>query len=437
MKIAESLKLQSRAAAVIPGMTQLLSKRPEMFSQGVWPSYFRNAKGVEVEDIDGNRYLDFSIGGIGATVLGYADEEVNAAVIDAVRKGSASSLNPPEEVELAEKLLELHPWAQMARFARSGGEAMAVAVRIARTATGRSKVIFCGYHGWMDWYLAANVGTENALGEHLLAGLKPNGVPRQLAGTAIPFKFNDSEDFLLAFKAAGGDLAAIVMEPARNYMPDPEFMATIHRAACENGIPLVMDEISAGFRICNGGAHLKLGWEPDIAVFAKALGNGIPISAVIGKAQFMNAAQDSFISSTNWTERLGPVAALAMINKFVRVNASEHLVAVGETVEAGWRCLADKYGLKIHISGIKPMLHFRFDRDHDVNRTYYTQEMVKRGFLAGMTFYSMYAHTFEQVERYLAATDEVWGELARLGGPDAVTEKLEGEIATSGFKRIN
>lgn len=437
MKNAKSKELQARAAAIIPGMTQLLSKRPDKFARGVWPAYFRKAKGIHVTDMDGNEYLDFSIGGIGATVLGYADDEVNAAVIDVVNNGNASTLNPPEEVLLAEKLLELHPWAEMARFCRSGGEAMSVAVRIARTATGKDTVVFCGYHGWCDWYLAANLGKSSALDDQWIAGLNPNGVPKGLTGTALPFYYNDIESFRKTVELAGDDLAVIVMEPIRNYEPAPEFLEAVHAMAREKKVPLIMDEISAGFRICNGGAHLKLGFNPDIAVFSKALGNGFPSSAVIGKEWVMKSAQDAFITSTNWTERVGAVAALAMIEKFVRVDASAHLLAIAGQVWALWQELAAKHGLKIHVGGFKPMIHFSFEENHAVNISYFTQEMLKRGFLAGGGFYSMYAHRDEDVEKYAAAVDVVFGQLAGLIRKGEVARHLEGEPVSSGFARVN
>lgn len=436
-KIGKSLALQNKAAKLIPGMTQLLSKRPDMYSRGVWPTYFKQAKGCRVVDLDGNEYVDCSICGIGTTVLGYGDDDVNAAVIDVINSGSATTLNPPEEVALAEKLIELHPWAAMARFARSGGEAMAVAVRIARTFTGKDKVLFCGYHGWFDWYLAANLGKKDALDKMWIAGLPPNGVPKGLTGTALPFLFNDIASLNSALEEAGDDLAAIVMEPMRNYLPHADFMDAVQTAAATRRVPLVIDEISAGFRICNGGAHLKLGWKPDVAVFAKALGNGYPISAVIGKAEVMSAAQDAFITSTNWTERIGPTAALAVIDKFVSRNASEHLVAVADQVWDGWETLAKKHGLAVHIGGISPMIHFAFERDNNVNRAYFTQEMLKKGFLAGTGFYSMYAHSHADIDAYLAACDEVFGQLAGLIAAGTVASHLTGEPAKVGFARIN
>ena len=194
MNLKKSLDMQKMARQRIPGMTQLLSKRPDMFAPGVWPGYFSKAKGVEVWDLDGNRYIDMSIAGIGANVLGYADPDVDDAVRAIIDKGTSCSLNCPEEIELADLLCEIHPWADMVRFSRTGGEARTIAVRIARAYTGKDKIAFCGYHGRHDWYLSANVGTENALGEHLLPGLSPSGVPQGLTGTALPFRYNNLEE---------------------------------------------------------------------------------------------------------------------------------------------------------------------------------------------------------------------------------------------------
>lgn len=437
VKKDQSLALQEKAARIIPGMTQLLSKRPDRYSRGVWPTYFKKAKGVEVVDLDDNHYLDFSMGGIGATVLGYADGDVNAAVKKVIDDGSATTLNPPEEVALAEKLLAIHPWADMARFARGGGEAMSIAVRIARVATKKDTVLFCGYHGWCDWYLAANLGKAGALDDQWIAGLNPNGVPKGLTGTAIPFHYNDIADLKKAIAQAGDDLAAIVMEPIRNFEPTPEFIDAVHAAAKEKGVPLVMDEITAAFRMCLGGGHLKLGFNPDIAVFSKALGNGYPISAVIGKKWVMEYAQDAFITSTAWTERVGPAAALAMIEKFERVDAAPHMLAISEQVWKTWETLSAKHGLAIHIGGFKPLIHFAFAEDHAVRIAYFTQEMLKLGFLASGGFYAMYAHEPAQVEKYAAAVDVVFGRLAALIREGKVRENLEGLPAASGFARVN
>lgn len=436
-RLKKSLHMQERAKARIPGMTQLLSKRPDRFSLGVWPGYYSRAKGAEVWDLDGNRYLDMSISGIGANVLGYGDPDVDGAVVDAISKGSSSSLNCPEEIELAELLCELHPWADMARFTRAGGEAMAVAVRIARAFRQRDKVAFCGYHGWHDWYLAANLGTENALGEHLIAGLDPRGVPRGLTGTAFPFRYNDIQSLKTIVAGHGKDLAAVVMEPVRSTEPEKGFLESVQELARDCGAVLVIDEISAGFRINTGGAHLVYGLTPDIAVFSKALGNGYPISAVIGKSKVMEAAQNTFISSTNWTERIGPVAAIATIRKHRDKRVPEHLINLGTTVQQGWLRIAGKHRIPIHISGLKPMGHFVFDSNlNQMMKAYLIQLMMERGILASNLLYLMYAHTEEHVERYLEALDYAFGELREAVAAGSIESKLIGEPSASGFQRL-
>ena len=437
-ELTRSLHMQERAKELIPGMTQLLSKRPDMFSLGIWPGYFSKANGVEVWDLDGNKYIDMSISGIGANVLGYADPDVDTAVKNAIANGISCSLNCPEEVELAELLCELHPWAEMVRYARSGGEAMAVAVRIARAYTGRDKIAFCGYHGWHDWYLSANLGTQNALGEHLISGLNPAGVPRALEDTAFPFRYNHLKELKGIVAEHGKNLAAIVMEPLRNYEPELGFIEGVRSLADETGAVLVVDEISAGFRYNTGGAHLRFFTkDPDIAVFSKALGNGYPIAAVIGKADVMQAAQKTFISSTNWTERIGPTAAIAMIKKHKRVDVGKHLVWLGEQIQSGWKEIANKQGLSIEVGGMKPMSHFNFEHEKaQAMKAYFIQLMLDQGFLASNLFYAMYAHKDEHVEKYLRAADSAFDEIARSLDRGNINKKLKGKPSSTGFARF-
>ena len=436
-KRSKSLAMQERARQIIPGISQLLSKRPDQFSYGVWPGYFSRAKGAEVWDLDDNRYIDMSIGGIGATVLGYADPDVDNAVRNAIDQGVSSSLNCPEEVTLAELLCELHPWAKKVRYARSGGEAVAIAVRIARAHTGRDKIAFCGYHGWHDWYLAANIGTENALGEHLLSGLKPTGVPRGLKGTAFPFRYNHLEELQAIFREHAGELAAIVMEPIRNDHPSPEFIAGIQKLARENGVALIVDEISAGFRLNSGGAHLVLNIEPDIAVFSKAIGNGYPIAAIIGKADIMETAQDSFISSTNWTERTGPAAAIATIQKHRRLDVGRHLVEIGEMVQHIWQESGQKHNLDLDIGGIPPLSHFSFKHPQALSmKAYFIQLMLEEGVLASTSFYAMFAHRKEHVEAYQKGVDGAFHEVAQAVKNGNIAGLLIGQPSAAGFGRI-
>jgi glutamate-1-semialdehyde 2,1-aminomutase len=430
--------LYKKARNLIPGGTQLLSKRPEMFLPEQWPAYYARAKGAETWDLDGNRYIDASHSGVGACVLGFADEEVDEAVIGAIKTGTMSTLNCAEEIELAELLLELHPWAQMVRYGRCGGEAMAMAVRIARASTGRDKIAFCGYHGWHDWYLAANLAEDHALDGHLLAGLSPVGAPRGLTGTMFPFRYNKIDELKAIVAEQGQGLAAIVMEPARNEGPALGFLEEIRQIATRIGAVLIFDEVTSGWRVNTGGIHLTYGVNPDIAVFAKGMANGYPMAAVIGIREVMEAAQNSFISSTFWTEKIGPVAALATINKHRRENVARHLIQVGERVQLGWQQAAEREGLKLHVGGIAPLSHFQLDHDDAVAlTTLFIQLMLDRGFLASSQFYSSYAHQPRHIDSYLASVSEVFGIVAQAIKEDRVAQLLRGPVKHSGFQRLN
>lgn len=431
-------QLYERARRRIPGGTQLLSKRPELLLPEQWPSYYSRTSGVEVWDLDGQKFTDMISGGIGACVLGYADPDVDAAVHEAVNAGTMSHLNCPEEVELADLLCELHPWAEMVRYGRCGGEAMAIAVRIARARTGRDRVAFCGYHGWHDWYLAANLGTEDALGGHLLSGLAPAGVPSGLRGTALPFHYNQVERLEEIVAAQEGELAAIVLEPVRSYEPAPGFLERVKELARESGAVLIFDEVTSGFRMNTGGIHLRYGTSPDMAVFAKGMSNGYPMAAIIGTADAMQAAQESFISSTYWTEKIGPVAALATIRKHKAENVPAHLAEVGEMMREGWRRGAEKAGLKITVTGVPALTYFSFDYENaQAIRTLFTQEMLERGYLATNAFYATYAHKPAHMRTYAAAVAEVFATLADAIEKREVEQRLKGPVAHAGFYRLS
>ena len=422
----------------IPGGTQLLSKRPERLAPGRWPAYFREARGCEVWDLDGRHYFDLSTSGIGSCLLGFRDPDVTRAVRRRIQLGSMCTLNPPEEVALADRLCEIHPWAEQVRFTRAGGEAVAVAVRIARATTGRSLVAVCGYHGWHDWYLAANLGAADALDLLLLPGLQPVGVPVELLGTTRAFHFNDADEFQQVIEQCGDRLAAVVMEPARTEAPQNGFLEQIRRETRRLGALLVFDEISIGWRLCYGGAHLQFGTDPDIAVFAKAIGNGHPMGAVIGTRPAMAGAHDAFISSTYWTEGVGPVAALATLEKMRQVDVPRHIARVGTTIAAAWQSLGEKHGLPV-VAGetFACFASFRFEHPLAAElRTLYTQLMLDRGLLAGPIIYPSLAHTDDVVERYTTAVDEVFGEMARALDAGQVRERLSGPVAESGFGRL-
>jgi glutamate-1-semialdehyde 2,1-aminomutase len=315
---------------------------------------------------------------------------------------------------------------------------MAVAVRIARAHTGKDKIAFCGYHGWHDWYLAANLGTENALGEHLLSGLSPLGVPKGLTGTALPFRYNHLEELENIVAEHKDEIGVIVMEPIRDTNPVPGFIEGVRSMANEIGAVFIVDEISAGFRLTTGGAHLIVHpVSPDIAVFSKALGNGYPIAAIIGKADVMQAAQKTFISSTYWTDRIGPTAALAMIQKHRNMNVADHLIHLGDQVQKGWRKLPDKYSLSLHVGGLKPISRFTFEmEDAQAVKAYFIQLMLDQGYLASNLFYASYAHTEDHVKSYLEATDRAFAEIAHSLEEGNLQEKLQGKPSSVGFKRI-
>ena len=377
-------QLYQRARVRIPGGAQLLGKRPEQYLPGGWPAYYRRAQGCTVWDLDDRPYADFTSNGIGTCLLGYADPVVNAAVTDCIARGSMCTLNCPAEVDLAERLCAIHPWAEKVRYARTGGEAMAISVRIARAFTRRGVVAFCGYHGWSDWYLAANLGESDALNGHLLPGLDPGGVPRALRGSSLPFRYNQIAELEQIVAAHRSDLAAIVMEPRRYDAPQDGFLEKVRALADETGAVLIFDEITAGWRSNFGGMHLTLGVAPDIAVFAKALSNGFPMSAIIGRGAVMNAAQETFISSTYWTEAIGPTAAVATLARLQELDVAHHVGEIGTLVRAGWTAAAARHGLPAKVIGIPALCILSFDAG-DISRalmTLFTQEMLARGFLA-------------------------------------------------------
>lgn len=435
--MGKSQELYKKAKDLIPGGTQLLSKRQEMFLPDLWPAYYSKARGCEIWDLDGKKYIDMSNMGVGSCILGYADEDVNRAVKLAIDKANMSTLNAPEEVELAELLIKLHPWARMVRYARTGGEAMAIAVRIARAYSKKDVVLFCGYHGWHDWYLSANIGNTRALDGHLLPGLEACGVPRALKGTAIPVNYNDTKGFLRLTKRHKHKIAAVVMEPIRTYYPNKGFLEAIRDTTKQFGIILIFDEITSGWRLTYGGAHLKFKIYPDIAVFAKAISNGYPMAAIIGRKNIMNAAGSTFISSTYWTEMIGPAAALATIKKLKQKRVHFFLNRVGKIIQDNWKILARKHNLKITVSGTYPLSFFSFNyKNPYVLKTLFTQAMLEKGFLASTAFYVSYAHKDKYIGKYLKAVDGVFKLISRIIKERKPEKYLKSKVCLNQFRRL-
>lgn len=429
-------ELYKKAKQLIPGGTMLLSKRPEMFLPEQWPAYFSKAKGCKVWDLDGKEYIDVSIMGIGTNILGYGHNEVDEAVMQTVKSGNMSTFNCPEEVYLAERLVELHPWADMVRLARTGGEANAMAIRIARAASGKDKVAICGYHGWHDWYLSANLGDEQNLAGHLLPGLNPAGVPQNLKGTAFPFNYNNFQELLDIVNKH--DIGVIKMEVSRNMGPEDNFLQKVRQLATERNIVLIFDECTSGFRQTFGGLHKMYGVEPDMAMFGKALGNGYAITATIGKREVMEAAQKTFISSTFWTERIGPSAALATLKVMERMKSWETITETGKEIKQRWQQLADKYEISITQWGLPALAGFSFTSDKNLAyKTYITQEMLGKGYLAGNSIYVSTEHTLEILNGYFNALETLFADIREFEDGRDIFPLLKGPVCHSGFKRLN
>ena len=429
--------LYNKAKKLIPGGTMLLSKRPEMFLPDLWPSYFNKAIGCEVWDLDGVKYFDCSTMSVGTNSLGYSNNDVDTVVNEILKLGNMSTLNCPEEVLLAERLIEINPWADMVRFARTGGEANSVAIRIARAASGNDKIAICGYHGWHDWYLSANHNNGNDLSNHLLSGLNPVGVPKDLENTVFPFNYNDI-DYLKKI-IEEHKIGIIKMEVVRNIEPKGRFLDDVRQLATKKGIVLIFDECTSGFRETFGGIHQKFNVEPDIAMYGKALGNGYAITAVVGKRSVMEAAQKTFISSTFWTERIGPTAALKTLEIMEREKSWETITALGNYMQGKWKFSSKKHEVNIKISGLPSISSFSFEnKDAQKFKTYLTQEFLKKGYLATTSFYASTAHTHKVIDNYSEVLDEIFFNIKKcIVGELNIDNLLDSKIAHNGFQRLN
>ena len=428
--------LWKKAKEIIPGGNMLLSKRSEMFLPNKWPSYFSKSKGCEVWDLDGNKYIDLCLMGVGTNILGYANQEVDNAVLQSISKGNMTTLNCPEEVFLSEKILELHPWADMVRLARTGGEANAIAIRIARAASGRDKIAICGYHGWHDWYLATNIGNKENLSNHLLSGLDSKGVPKALEGSVIPFNYNDFNHLTRIVNE--NNIGVIKMEPKRNYDPENNFLKKVRNLASDKNIVLVFDECTSGFRETNGGLHKKFEVNPDIAIFGKALGNGYAITSIIGIAEIMQEAQSSFISSTFWGERIGPTAACKTLEIMKKVKSWEIITDMGIYIKHNLKKISKMHNLDIEIFGIESLVTFLFkSKNHTKYKTLITQEMLKKGYLATNSIYISISHTKKIVDDYLFEIEKIFKIISECESGKNIDLYLEGSVSHNTFERLN
>lgn len=433
------MALYERACRLIPGGTQLLSRRPSKFAYGVSPVYAVSAKGARFVDLEGREYIDW-VSGIGAIILGYADPVVDEAVREQIGKGTIYSINHELEVELAEELVALVPCAQMVRYAKCGGEACAIAVRIARGATGRDKVLFCGYHGWHDWYLAANLTTEGSLDAHLFPGIDPTGVPRCLEGTAIPFPYGNAGALGELLDQHRGQIAAIIMEPLRSEWPPEGYLEAVRKLASDAGVVLIFDEVSTGFRFSPGGVQPVLGVEPDMAVFAKSISNGYPMGAVVGRRAVMEPAARMFISSTYWSDTIGLRAALTTLREIRRRNVPDQLDRLGQTLQTRLNRAAEESGAPVHCGGVRVHPQLTFDVDDPLLKrklaTLYIQEMAKRGCHGYASFYLNAAQGDAEVEQTIAAAGDTFAIITQGLACGRVDDLLECELKEDVFRRL-
>lgn len=424
------VNLYKYAKTIIPGGTTLFSKRSELHLPEKWPAYFKKAKELNIWDLEGNKYQDMFCA-VGTSILGYNNEKVNKSVLKNINHGNLTTLNCPEEVFLAKEIIKHHPWASMAKFTRGGGEANSLAIRIARANTNNKNVAFCGYHGWHDWYLSANINSKKNLDQHLMPGLNYDGIPNSLKNTSFPFQYNDFENLLKLIKKK--NIGIIKMEVMRNMKPQNNFLQKVRKICNKKKIILIFDECTSGYRENMGGIHLKFKVDPDMAIFGKALGSGYAINAVLGKKKIMQKAENTFISSTFWGERVGYTAALSSIQEFKRLKIFKKIESNSKLIKSIWLNLSKKYEVPINIMGTIGIPSFVFCKDHDRRKTFLTQEMLKNKILASNMIYITIFHTKENIKKYIKILEKVFYDISN----KKIKQILKTKVCFKPMNRIN
>ena len=430
MKTVNGIKLYNYAKKIIPGGTTLFSKRSELYLPNKWPAYFTKAKESNVWDLRGIKYLDMFCA-VGTSILGYSNIKINKSISEVIRKGNMTTLNCPEEVYLAKQIIKHHPWASMAKFTRGGGEANAVAIRIARSNTKKKNVAFCGYHGWHDWYLSANINSKKNLDQHLMSGLNYDGIPDNLKDTSFPFPYNNFQ--YLSKLIVKKNIGIIKMEVMRNMNPQNDYLQKIRNICNEKKIILIFDECTSGYRENMGGIHLKFKINPDIAIFGKALGSGFAINAIIGKEKIMQKAENTFISSTFWGERIGYTAALSSINEFKRLKVFKKINDNGKMIKNIWSNLSKKNNVPIKVMGTNGIPSFEFCNDHAKNKTFLTQEMLKNKILATNIVYINIFHNKNNIKRYADILNKIFYDISTKN----IKKILKSKVCYKPINRIN
>jgi glutamate-1-semialdehyde aminotransferase len=437
LKEKKGYKLFKYAKTLIPGGSQLFGKRAELYAPGLWPSYYKSAKGCEITDLDGKKYLDFTMVGTGTSVLGYANKFVNSAVNFAIKNCSITTLNNKEELKLAEMLIKLHPKMGMVRYARSGGEILSIAIRIARAHTKKDRVAICGYHGWHDWYISANLKNKKNLDNHLLPNLETNGIPLLMKGLTVPFEYNNLNSLKNVLKKYPNEFAAVILEPFRDNGPSKDYLKKVKSITKKYGAVLIFDEITSGFRERLGGMYKMTDVIPDMVTFGKAISNGIPMSALLGKKHIMKSFHSTFISSTYWSDRTGPAAAIATINFMKKNNVNNCLRKTGIELKNILIKAAKNANLEIKITGMPSLLSYRLNvPDWPLSLTFIISSMLKKGILFNDRIYSNFSHTKNVIKKFDYALNQTFKDLNKKIAKGNLKKAVKYGVKKMGINKI-
>ena len=424
-KLKKSEEYWARAEKTIPAGTQTLSKGPTQFVDGVAPKYLLRGKGSHVWDVDGNEYIDYGMA-CRPIILGYSYPRVDRAIIKQLKDGITFTLMHPLEVELTELLIETVPCAEMVRFGKNGSDVTSAAVRLARAYTGRDKVVCCGYHGWQDWYIAT---TE-----------RDKGIPKAVKDLTLTFQYNDVESLKKVFDENEDEIGTVIMEPTLVEAPRNNFLGKVKKLAREKGAVLVFDEIITGFRWAMGGAQEYFKVTPDLATFGKAMANGMPVSALVGKAEIMEKLDEVFFSFTFGGECLSLAAAIATIKEIMEKNVIEFIWKQGKKIMDGYNGIAKEHALNkfTRCTGYAPESLVKFTdeggRESLEMKSLFQQEAIKRGVLFTGYHSMCFSHNDEDLEKTFEVYGEAMGLLKKAVAEGRVSEYLEGRAVRPVFR---
>lgn len=437
IKFTRSDELWAKAKKLIPGGTQTLSKAPDQFVNGVTPKFLERGKGCHVWDVDGNEYIDYPMA-LGPILLGYDYAPVVEAVTAQIRKGTTFTLMHPLEVEVAELLVSTIPCAEMVRYAKNGTDVTTAAIRVARAHTGKDHIAFSGYHGCNDWYAITTPRNK--------------GIPREMGRLIHPFKFNNIESLEAIFDAFPDKVGSVIMEiggevpveskyfPSKGKKPDKKhFLHDVKELCRRRGALFILDEIVTGFRLSLGGAQEFFNVTPDLACFGKGMANGFPISALVGKKEYMRELEEVFFSMTYSGDTIGLSAAKATINILMNEPVLDYIWKKGEKLHAGMRERAADLKIPFEISGqpVRAGMTFRDNMGKESLdlKSLFLQETIKRGILFGGPVFITYSHTDEDIEKTLDAFTHAMKSLRKALDVDSVDPFMEGEKVKVIFRK--